>query len=142
MTLLLARLLISAALFAVPFALMAFTSKSAHGGMWILFPLVAVVPGVLGALILFAPVEAMLDAHGLQSYKNVAVPFAGALIAPIFLLAMATASGKADVLLGRIASQGANAWGPIVLWMFLGAIFGVLWRLTAWLAALMGIANG
>ena len=142
MTLLVVRLLISAAIFAAPFALMAVASKSEHGAMWILFPIFAAVPGMLGALILFAPIEALLDARGLHSYKNLAVPAAGALIAAIFFLVMTMASGKTDVMLGRIASQGVNAWGPIVLWMILGALFGVFWRLTAWLAALMGISNG
>ena len=142
MTLLLARLLISAALFVVPFALLALGSKGEHAAMWLLFPIFAAIPGILGALILFAPVEAMLDARGLQSYKNVAVPAAGALIAPILFIVMIMASGKVTLALGRLANGGINGWGPIGLWMLLGAVFGMFWRLTAWLAALMGISNG
>ena len=142
MTLLLVRLLISAAMFSAPFALLAFASKSQNGAMWILFPLVAAVPGVVGALLLFVPVEALLDARGLQSYKNLVVPLAGALIAPIMLVVMATAGGKVALFMERLSSGGANASGPIVLWMILGAVFGALWRLTGWLAGLMGFANG
>ena len=141
MTLLLVRLLISAAMFAAPFALLAFAGKSELSGMWLLFPLFAAVPGVLGALLLFVPVESALDARGLQAYKNLAVPAAGALIAPILMVVMATAGGKADVMLGRFASQGVNAWGPLVLWMVVGAIFGWRWSVTAWLAALIGMPN-
>src|SRR3982750_3454061 len=141
MTLLLVRLLISAAMFAAPFALLAFASKSEFGGMWLLFPVFAAVPGVLGALLLFVPVEAVLEARGLQAYKNLAVPAAGALIAPILTLVMVTASGKAHML-GRLVSDGVNAWGPLIMWMVLGAIFGWLWRVTAWVANLMGMTNG
>ena len=142
MTLLLVRLLISAAMFSAPFALMAFASKSQHGAMWILFPLFAAVPGVVGALLLFVPIEAILESRGLHSFKNVFVPLAGALIAPILLIVTTTASGKLGLVAERFSSAGVNAWGPIVLWMVLGAVFGALWRLTAWLAGLMGFANG
>jgi len=142
MTLLLVRLLISAAMFSAPFALMAFASKSQHGAMWILFPLFAVVPGVVGALVLFVPIEAILESRGLHSYKNAFVPLAGALIAPILLVVTTAASGKIGLVVERYSSAGVNAWGPIVLWMVLGAVFGALWRLTAWLAGLMGFANG
>ena len=141
MTLLLVRLLISAAMFSVPFALLAFASKSENGALWLLFPLVAAVTGVVGALLLFVPVEALLDSRGLQSYKNLFVPLSGALIAPILLVVMTVASGKVALFMERLSSGGVNAWGPIVMWMMLGAVFGALWRLTSWLAGLIGFAN-
>ena len=141
MSLLAVRLLISAAMFTAPFALLAFGSKRTHSDMWLLFPLFAAVPGVLGALILFAPLEALLDSRGMQISKNFAVPAAGALIAPILLLVMTAKSGKLRLVLSRYSKDGRKAWGPLVLWMVLGAIFGVMWRSTEWIAAFLGLRN-
>ena len=142
MSLLFVRMCISAAIFAVPFMLLMLVSGGAYGGLWLLFPLVAAIPGALGAMILFAPMEALLDACRLPALKNLAVPLLGALIAPALLVFFHFLDGKEGSLIERLTSGGINVWGPIVLWMVLGVIFGVLWRLSARLAGKTGISNG
>ena len=142
MTLLVARLLISVALLCSPFALIVIGSvgrRNAGSLMWLLIPFFGGVPAVLGALLVFAPLEGILDARGLGQLKNVAVPLAGALLVVIFVVGSFGASGKLSMLRTRISSGGINAIGPILLWSVLGVIWGVLCRLSEWIATRVGI---
>jgi hypothetical protein len=142
MTLLVARLLISVALLCSPFALIVIGSvgrRNAGSLIWLLIPFFGGVPAVLGALLVFAPLEGILDARGLGHLKNVAVPLAGALLIVIFVVGSLGARGKLAMLRTRIASGGINVIGPMLLWSALGVIWGVLWRLSEWIATRAGI---
>ena len=142
MTPVLARLLICMALVCSPFVLVALASRKAQGCMWMsLFPIFGGVPAVLGALLVFAPLERYLDARALGHLKNVAVPVAGAFLVVIFILVIQGATGSLKRTLGHIARDRMRAIEPILVWSALGVLWGVLWRLSDWLATRAGVTG-
>ena len=93
--------------------------------MWLIFPFFGAVPAILGALIVFAPLEAVLDARGLGHWKNAAVPLAGASLIFIFVLVMQGLAGKLGLMVSRIAEHPGQALAPLLVWSVLGAFWGV-----------------
>ena len=141
MSLILARLLISLALLCAPFALLVIGSRRAEGLIWLMFPVVGGIPALLGALLIFAPLEGYLNARGLGHLKNVAIPLAGTVLIVIFTIAVLAVSGNLAKSLARISSGGVSAIGAFVLWSAAGAIWGAVWRLSDWIAARVGLAG-
>ena len=126
------RILVCIALFCLPFLALVALEGRPEGMLWMIFPVFGALPAVVGALLVFVPLEMYLDARGQGRLKNVAVPVAGALL--IFLLSavMWTLSGDVARNFGRLVTGGPNVLGPFLVWSVLGAFWGGLWRFTAW----------
>jgi hypothetical protein len=127
------RILVCVMLFCLPFVLFVAASRKPENGMWLIFPVFGAVPAIIGALLVFAPIEAALDARGLGHWKNAAIPLAGASLIFIFVLVMQGLSGKLGLMFARIAEHPGQTLVPLLVWSVLGAFWGLLWRATAWL---------
>ena len=126
------RVIVCMVLFCLPFLLLVAASGKPEAMLWLIFPFFGAIPAVLGALLVFWPLEAWLDRHGKSHLKNRAIPIAGALLVFVFALVMWTLSGNVLQNLGRLFSgEGEGIW-PFAVWSVLGAFWGGLWRFTAW----------
>lgn len=112
-------------------------SGSADSGLILLIPIAGAIPAVIGTLLIFMPVEAGLDAIGFGHLNNVAVPAAGGLFILLFMLVMTSADGTTELFIDPLRNDPLNIGGPILFWMVLGVIWGVLWRASAWMQTLM-----
>jgi hypothetical protein len=130
-----ARVLICLMLFCLPFVLYIAASGQPDAGMILVFPVFGAIPAILGALLIFVPVETYLDRRGLGHLKNKAIPLAGALLIAVFMIVMWGIKGRLLELVARVSTGDIGIVGPILLWSVLGAIWGALWRVTAWIAA-------
>src|SRR5688500_14408711 len=101
MTITLARLLISFALLCLPIVLHVVASRKPENALWLMFPIVGGIPAVLGALLIFVPIEVYLSAPTLGHLKNVAIPAAGSLLILLFMVIQLTVSGNLPKLLSR-----------------------------------------
>ena len=72
--------------------------------------------------------------------KAAAIPLAGACLVLLFMTAMALMSGNPARFVRRLRQGGRHAVLPLLLWSAVGAVWGVLWLLSAWIAARLGIA--
>ena len=142
MSLILARVVVSIILFCLPVFLFVIASRRRGNALYLLFPMFGAVPAILGALILFVPLEMTLEAQGLAEFKNPLVPLAGALIVFIFAFVMDALGGKPGASFVRLARGGMSTWGGFLVWSVLGAIWGGIWRSTEWLARISGLTNG
>ena len=142
------RALLYAALVCLPFVLLAFGQRRReHGLMWLLFPVFWGVPLVLGALVVFAPLERVLDARGLGHLKDAGVPLAGAalVVVVLALVAIRAAASANPHVRRRVADRFARHPVRQVLYVAAGAVpgalAGALWRLTDWAAAVLGVGG-
>ena len=129
------RVMVCIALFCVPFFVLIALEGRPEALIYLMFPMFGAIPGILGALLVFAPLEWLLDLLGLGRLKNVAIPLAGALLIFVLALVMASLSGKPELMLGRLMTGGANVAAPFLVWSALGALWGALWRFTDWIGA-------
>ena len=145
MRILAARAVALLVLFCLPFVLLAVASGRREGALYLMFPVILALPVVLGALIVFAPLESYLDGRGLGRLKNAAVPLAGGVLVVVVLAVVAwiaTTSGNPHV---RQRALDGFARYPVrqVLYVAAGAVPGAvaaaLWRLTDWAVTLVGL---
>jgi hypothetical protein len=129
------RLVVALALFCAPLLLYVVASRKADNALLLILPFVGAIPGALGALLVFAPLERHLRARGLERFENVAVPAAGALLIVVFLVVMLLPSGRLFTLPQRLRRGGWNAVAPLLVWSALGALWGALWRASEWVVA-------
>ena len=125
------RLLLCFAMVCVPIVLLVAASRKAENLIYLMFPIVGGIPAALTALLVFAPLERVLQARGLAHVQNVAIPLAGALAVVAGLLVSLAASGKLARLPARIARDPANVLGAMLGTSLAGAAWGALWRLSA-----------
>ena len=140
----LARLLICLvclALFCFSFLLLVSASRKPENALWLLFPIFGGIPVVLGALLIFVPIEIYLSARALGHLKNVAIPMAGALLIVIFMVVASIVTGNPLKYFSRISKEGMHIVGPILFWSVLGAIWGALWRLSDYLLGAVGLTS-
>jgi hypothetical protein len=142
MGLTLARIIVAVVLFCLPFALFIAASRKPDNMMFLLFPLFGAVPAIIFALILFVPVEALLNARGMPGAKNIVIPLLGASLVFLFAIGMEAYSGSLGRFLARITEGGLAALAPMLLWSVLGVAWGLIWRSTEWLAKWVGLTNG
>ena len=126
------RVIVCMVLFCLPFLLLIAASGKPEAMLYLIFPFFGAIPGVLGALLVFAPIEAFLDRRGKSHLKNKVVPLAGALLVFVFAIGITTLKGNLLPFLGRLASSGGADLWPFAVWSVLGAFWGGLWRFTAW----------
>lgn len=126
------RVLLCAVVFTAPVALYIIMSGKKDNLLLLLFPMIGIIPAVIGALLVFWPLEALLDGTGRPAWKNYFVPIAGACLIIAVVAIVGGISGKLAMMLERIASNPVNNGGPILLWMVLGLIWGILWRMSDW----------
>ena len=107
-------------------------------------PLVLAIVATLcaAALVLFVPLESFLDARGMPHLKNLLIPLAGATVIFIFMVIMGGVWGNLGTMLTKLANGGIAAWGAFLVWSVLGALWGLVWRSTEWLARWTGLTNG
>lgn len=135
------RLLLCLILFYLPFILFVATSRNKENALWLLFPLYGTIPAILGALLLFIPVEMYLSAHALGHLNNVAIPVAGSLLIVIFMFIASIVSGNLPRYLSRIYKEGKHMLAPLLFWSLLGTIWGAVWRLSHWLLVWMKLTS-
>jgi hypothetical protein len=126
------RVLVCLALFCLPFLVLIVLEGRPEALIYLMFPMFGAIPGILAALLIFAPLEWLLDRRGLGRLKNIAIPLAGALLIFVVALVIGSLSGKLGLMLDRITTGGANVVAPFLVWSVLGALWGGLWRFTAW----------
>ena len=135
------RLLICLILFYLPFILFVAASRDKENALWLIFPLYGTIPAVLGALLLFIPIEKYLNAHALGHLNNVAIPVAGSLLIVIFMFMASIVSGNLHQFLSRIYKGGKHVLGSLLLWSLLGTLWGAVWRLSHWLLVVMDLTS-
>jgi hypothetical protein len=134
----LARIIVAVVLFCLPFVIFVVLSEKPDNAMYFLFPIFGAVPAILAAVILFMPIEAALDARGMADCKNFAVPLAGAMIFFLVIIIIGLISGNLGAMFARIVKAG---WLSLLPWSFLGALWGLVWRSTEWLANWVGLTH-
>ena len=127
------RIVVCIVLFCLPVVALIALDGRPEAMIYLMFPMFGAIPAILGALLVFVPIEWLLDRYGLGRLKNIAVPIAGALLIFLFALIMVAPSGKLGLLVNRLAGGGMVELAPFMLWSVLGAFWGGLWRLTAWI---------
>ena len=143
------RSLLFAALVSLPFVLLAFDHRRRQQGalLWLLFPFFWGGPLVLAALVVFAPVEHVLDGRSLGHVKDVGVPLAGAALVVVVLAVVTIRAVRSRNPRVRQRAAERFARHPVrqVLYVAAGAVSGalagVLWRLTDWAATVLGIGG-
>lgn len=99
------------------------------------------IPAVLGALLLFIPIEMYLSAHALGHLNNVAIPVAGSLLIVLFMFIASIVSGNLPRYFARLCKEGKHILGPLLFWSLLGTIWGAVWRLSHWLLVVTGLTS-
>nr|WP_137677987.1 hypothetical protein [Parerythrobacter lutipelagi] len=123
----LARCFVCILLFCAPLLAMMASSGDPAMGMLLLIPMIGLIPALIMALLLFVPVEALTGRMGLRWLANVLVPIMGVVGAGLCLLVLAAALGASDAMARNFAQQ---PWA-FYFWLAMGALWGVVWRLTA-----------
>ena len=142
MGMIVARIIVSVVLFCLPILIFVVLSRKPDNALYLIFPLVGAIPAIVAALVLFVPLESYLDGRGLGHLKNVFVPLAGATVIFIFMIVMGAVWGNPKTMMDKLAHGGVHAWGAFLVWSVLGALWGLVWRSTEWLAKWVGLANG
>ena len=137
----LARIIVSVALFCAPFILYVVFSNQSQAGMMLLFPLFGAIPAIVAALILFLPIELLLENKN-SWLKNILIPLTGASVIFIFMFIMARSSYDASRIQNLAVPRYSMEWGIYAIWSVAGATWGVIWRFTEFLAKWTGLANG
>jgi hypothetical protein len=135
----LVRIAVCFALFCAPLLFYVIASRKPENALWFLFPMFGGVPAILGALLVFVPLEGLLQARGLGHLKNVAVPLSGSLFVLIFLFVSCVVSGHFFTRLKRILNGGSQMTVSLLFWSFLGVLWGVSWRLSDWAVRSVGL---
>lgn len=131
----LVRLVISLALLCAPLVLHVLASRKAENAILLMFPMFGAIPGAIGALLVFVPLERYLASHGLAHLTNLLVPASGASLILIFVLVVTSASRRLGTLWTRLRSGGFRAVAPLLVWSVLGVLWGAAWRASAWVIA-------
>ena len=131
------RLLVTVALLCAPFVLYtAATARRAPDNLILLmFPVVYGVPTAAVALLVLAPVEAMLDARGAARLKPVLVPAAGAAVVLLVFAAAWWGGRGRSARLRATRGQPAGRRGEVLAFAAggaLGALLGAVWLASAW----------
>ena len=113
--------------FCVPLLLIISSANDPAMGMLLLIPMIGLIPGYIMALILFVPVEVFTAKIGNAWLANFLVPAMGAVGAVMCFIALALYHGQLEIMLRNLASSPDG----FTLWIGLGVVWGVLWRLTA-----------
>ncbi|GLQ16031.1 hypothetical protein GCM10007879_02800 [Maritalea porphyrae] len=123
------RVVVSVTISCTPILIIYLGSNSRDAMIIWFLPFIAVIPATAGALFLFAPIEALLDANALGGWKNLAVPVAGAII-PVIVFAII---GGAFMFEQVLSGSKGHIQG-MLFWCSLGLAWGVVWRLSdlAW----------
>jgi hypothetical protein len=124
------RVLVTVGLLMGPFALVALATVRSNRNnlLWLMFPIVLGLPTTLGALLVFAPLEAWLDARGQARVANVALPAAGAAIV-LCVMGRAWWTGRGRRRGTQRAQLLTFAGGAAA-----GALWGATWRASEWIS--------
>ena len=141
MIFILARCLAALVLFCAPIVIYIILSGKAESLLYLILPLVAAVPAIILALVLFWPVEMVLDRMGHPAWKNILIPIIGGTLIFVFTLVLGLYGGNLEELLQRIASKPDGS-RVTTIWVMLGVGWGIAWRASEWLARTIGTANG
>ncbi|MCK0127958.1 hypothetical protein [Erythrobacter sp. F6033] len=123
----LARCVACTLFFCAPIVLIVATASEPATALLLLVPILGLIPAYIIALILFVPVEGLMQRRGIGWLSNLAVPFMGAVGALLSFVVLGAFWGELDVMLRNLA-RDPYAFG---FWIFLGVVWGFLWRLTA-----------
>lgn len=100
-----------------------------ENALYLIFPFLIGVPAMLLAALVFVPVEYRLDGMGAAGWKTLVVPLVGGLV---FMAAMLTIR----LSMGQMSAEVKAMLLPgLAVNFLLGAILGLLWRLSDWIYA-------
>ena len=123
------RAVVVAVMLTAPFVLLAISQKQAGGLLWLLFPIVLLVPVVLASLLLFAPFEALVEKMGLNA--NLWLPIFGGLLGAI-VVAVALKTSKNPQVMTKLLAGDPSTVGAMAGIIVVGAVVGAAWRLSLW----------
>ena len=136
----LVRLVISLVIFCAPIVLYVIASRKADNALYLIFPMFGAIPGAIGAVLVFVPIESYLQTRGLAHLADRLVPASGATLIVIFTLVMLGTSGGFGRFWRRLVAGGMNAVAPLLVWAVIGVLWGAAWRASAWVLAALGNA--
>lgn len=131
MGVLLARLLISVFATTLPFLIFTGSHKNQAVGLVMLVPLFGAIPAAVVALLIFRPIELVLDANGMSHWSEIVIPFVSAnlIFLSIFLLDLTQSRSLSKAISNTKNAISTKPW----LWIGTGLVFGVCWRASYWL---------
>ena len=141
MTLILARCVAAVVLYCAPIIVYMAGSKKADSAILLIFPVIAAIPAVALALLLFWPVELLLDRLGHPALKNILIPVIGGTLIYVFTLLLGLYDGNLGELLRKVANK-PDGHRVTMFWVALGVVWGIAWRASEWLARTIGLTNG
>ena len=123
------RALVVAVMLAAPFILLAISQSKSGGLLWLLFPIVLLIPVTLASLLLFAPFEALVERTGLNA--NLWLPIFGGLLGTVVVVAALKTSKNPQVMTKLLAGDPSTV-GAMAGIIVAGAAVGAAWRLSLW----------
>ncbi len=140
MLVILARIVVSVVLFCAPFFAFIAASGAPEMGIILIFPLMGAIPAIIAALLLFVPAEWLCDRIGAPWLKNLVVPLLGAVVIFAVDAGFAFYDPMYRPILGKLGDNPGALIG-LLFWAALGAAWGVVWRLTDWIAKRLGLVR-
>ena len=129
MSVILLRAAVVAVLLTAPFLLLAMAHGKADGLLWLMFPVVLLVPVVLASLLLFAPFEALVGKMSLNA--NIWLPIFGAMLGAS-VVAVALKRSRNPHVMAKIYAGDPSTVGSMAGIILAGAVAGGAWRLSLW----------
>ena len=133
------RILVSAAILTIPFAILAIVSGKAEGAIWLMIPFIGLLPVLLLSSLLFIPVERLSARYGLS--PNLAVVLIGVGIGALIAVAATYFGKEPSVVLGKLRSGDISTIGAYLGMLLAGAMIGASWRASKLLTAYFGWAQ-
>ena len=123
------RAIVVAVILTAPFVLLAISQGKADGLLWLMFPIVLLVPVVLASLLLFAPFEALVERMGLNA--NIWLPIFGGLLGAI-VVAVALKTSKNPQVMTKLLAGDPSTVGSMAGIILTGGVVAGAWRLSLW----------
>jgi hypothetical protein len=120
---------IVAVMLTAPFVLLAISQNKSGGLLWLMFPIVLLVPVVLASLLLFAPFEALVEKMGLNA--NIWLPVFGGLLGAV-VVAVALKTSKNPQVMTDLLAGDPSIVGSMAGIILAGAVVAAAWRLSLW----------
>jgi hypothetical protein len=127
--LILLRTAVTAVILTIPFVLLALSYQRAEGAIWLMFPVILFIPVLAGSLFVLAPAEALSKTFGVN--PNIVVPLVGGCVGALVVAVAIKWSNNPDAL-DRLLSGDPTTVGAAVGIVLVGAVIGVVWRLSLW----------
>lgn len=122
------RIALSCILLWLPFILITILNTDPNYGLILIFPFVGTIPAIIVAILIFMPVEYLLDKRGMAFHKNIVVPVLGALSVVIWKLFWAMPYLFSSEPINK--NIPAASWGGMEIVIGGGFAWGIIWLLA------------